>query len=111
MRGHREVPKNPPTAAHGSRLLPYKQPIFANPLESTLPQVLILNNLKSFGINTYTKTRGRSLPGPPFPTPSYSKGNTPRLDTFRDEASRVPQLVTTRAFPIFHFHFSIFRFK
>src|SRR5215831_18298809 len=58
MRGHREVPKNPRVAVHTSRLLPYKQSIAVSSLESTLPGVLILNSLKSFGINTYTKTKG-----------------------------------------------------
>ena len=58
MRGHREVPKNPPLATHPSRLLPYKHPIGVSILESTHLQVLILNNLKSFRFNTYKKAIG-----------------------------------------------------
>src|SRR5262245_43100853 len=48
-------------------------------LESALPQVLILNNLKSFRINTNAKPRGR---GPhPFPpsNPKFTPKGTSRL--------------------------------
>src|SRR5215472_5303387 len=47
-----------PLEASRSDLLSNERSIFINPLESTLLQVFILKNLKSFGINTYEKLRG-----------------------------------------------------
>ena len=63
MIDHPEVPQNSPAVAHSSRLLLSQHSVALNPLESTLPQLFIPNNLKSFRINTYTKTiGGLSLP-------------------------------------------------
>jgi hypothetical protein len=91
MNGHLEVPIHTPEAARLSQLLPYKQPAPANPLESTVPQVLILTNLKPFRINTYEKTVGGPshafsaslLAFTPKETPSHSS-------KFRLRASIIP---------------------
>lgn len=79
------VLQNSPPAAYPSRLLPYKQPISLNPLESTLPQVFILNNLKSFRINTYVKRRGELSPAFRHACPSLLQRKHAALS--RDAAS------------------------
>src|SRR5579859_1133038 len=54
--------------------LPLSNPSrFLSPLDATLTQVLILRHLKSFGINTYTKTVGRA----PLPTPKFGNSLLP----------------------------------
>src|SRR5215467_4221139 len=65
MSRRREVPNNPGPVSRPSCLLSYKRPSSINSLESTLPQLFIPKDLKSFRINTYTKTRGRG--SRPFP--------------------------------------------
>src|SRR5215467_8150584 len=78
MLGHPEVPQNSPVAAHPLRLLSNKHSFPISSLESTLPQVFILNNLKSFRINTYAKTQGR---GPRLFPPSnleFTRKVTPK---------------------------------
>src|SRR5215831_6584930 len=60
MLAHRDVTQNSSEAVYSFCLLAHKHLAPVSPLESTLPQVLILNNLNSFRINTYAKTRGRA---------------------------------------------------
>jgi hypothetical protein len=76
MHGHSEAPHNPPEAARSSRLLFYKQPVFLNLLESTLLQVFILSNLKSFRINTYAKPQGGGACLFPPSHPSFTPKET-----------------------------------
>ena len=76
MLGHLEVPQNFPVVAHPVRLLPHKQKAFISLLESTLPQVFILNNLKSFRINTYAKTQGRDPRLFPPSNPKFTRKET-----------------------------------
>jgi len=72
MRGHQEVPQNPPEAAHLSRLLFYKHLAPVSPLECALPRFpatvhskRLTRSANSFRMRTYAKTGGR---GPrPFP--------------------------------------------
>jgi hypothetical protein len=83
---HREVPKNPPEAARSSQLLIGKRSAPISPLESTLPQVLILTNLKSFRINTYKKLEGRVLLVFPPSRPAF----TPKVRHPATATSRQP---------------------
>jgi len=48
-------PSSVPAPSRPPELLLYNFPIPITQLESTLPQVFILENLKSFGMNTYKK--------------------------------------------------------
>jgi len=59
MRPRRVVLLNPLDPIQLPWLLFYKTHASVSPLESALLQVLVLNNLKSFRINTYKKTGGR----------------------------------------------------
>src|SRR5215472_17144461 len=78
MVGHPEVLQNPPITAYPSRLLYHKQLACINSLESTLPQVLILNNLNSSRINTYAKTQGRGPHLFPLSNPKFTRKETPK---------------------------------
>ena len=62
MAFRRAVLLTPPSRSVHPALLPfYNFPAPRTPLESTLLQVFILKNLKSFRMNTYKKTGGRGL--------------------------------------------------
>src|SRR5215467_4459996 len=74
MRAHRKAPQSRPGAARLSRLLSYKHIVGVSPLESTLLQLFILNNLNSFRINTYAKTRR----GGPTPNSAFRPSFTPK---------------------------------
>ena len=68
MRLRRAVLQIPALPFVSPWLLFYKTPSPLTRLESTLLQLLIPFNLKSFRCNTYKKPRG----GPPFPVPEFS---------------------------------------
>ena len=95
MRGHREVTKNPPLAAHPSRLLPYKQPVPASRLECAVTESCATVHSKgltqlanSFRMRSYTKTRGEGpLPRSPLPPPLTRKETFRRSGPSGREAS------------------------
>jgi hypothetical protein len=92
------LPSPPPTSGL-RKLLFYKIKHPTNRLESTLLQVLILDNLKPFGINTFEK---------------QGEGCQLWLTKYYKMVSLATECPLARQpfpwpFPIFHFHFSIFR--
>src|SRR5438445_9428644 len=90
MTARREVLLTLPKSSYLPRLPSYQRPPSpVSPLESTLLQVLILNNLKSFRINTYKKHRGE---GTPCLSICYTPGQ--RLPHFCLVASLRPYLLS-----------------